>query len=97
MGPNTLPGRADLKPVIPAGYDYDGCDYETLAKASVKDGRVVLPGGMTYRVLALAESDSMTPQTLAVVDKLVKAGATIVGVKRPNRRACPAIRRLTWK
>ena len=79
--PNTLPARANLKPAIPAGYDYDGCDCETLAKASVKDGNVVLPSGMTYCVLALAESDSMTPQTLAVVEKLVKAGATVVGVK----------------
>jgi hypothetical protein len=79
--PNTLPPRSALKPTIPAGYDYDGCDYETLAKATVQDGRVVLPGGMSYRVLALAESDSMTPQTLSAVDRLVKAGATVVGVK----------------
>lgn len=79
--PNTLPGRADLKPTIPAGYDYDGCDYETLATATVKDGNVVLPSGTTYRVLALAESDSITPKTLAIVDKLVRAGATVVGVK----------------
>jgi hypothetical protein len=79
--PNTLAERADLKPAIPVGYDYDGCDYEVLAKATVKDGHVVLPSGMTYRVLALAESDSMTPQTIAIVEKLVKAGATIVGVK----------------
>ncbi|MFT3786625.1 MAG: glycosyl hydrolase [Tepidisphaeraceae bacterium] len=79
--PNTLPDRAELKPTIPAGYDYDGCDYETLTKATVKDGNVVLLSGASYRVLALAESDSMTPQTLAVVDKLVRAGATIVGVK----------------
>lgn len=79
--PNTLPERADLKPAIPAGYDFDGCDYETLAKASVKDGNIVLPGGMSYRVLALAESDSMTPQTIAIVEKLVNSGATVVGVK----------------
>ncbi len=79
--PNTLAGRAELKPTIPPGFDYDGCDYETLAKASVKDGNVVLPGGISYRVLALAESDSMTPQTLAVVEKLVRAGARIVGIK----------------
>jgi hypothetical protein len=82
--PNTLAPRADLKPTIPAGYDYDGCDYETLAKATVKDGNVVLPSGTTYRVLALAESDSMTSQTLAVVERLVNAGATIVG-KKPTR------------
>ena len=79
--PNTLPERRDLRPTVPAGHDYDGCDYETLARATVKDGKVVLPSGTAYRVLALAESDSMTPQTLAVVEKLVKAGATVVGVK----------------
>lgn len=79
--PNTLPGRADLKPSVPPGYDYDGCDYETLAKASVRDGDIVLPSGTSYRVLALAESASMTPQTLAIVNRLAKEGATIVGTK----------------
>ena len=40
------------------GYNFDGCAPETLlARMSVKDGRLVLPDGMSYRVLVLPERD----------------------------------------
>ena len=79
--PAKLPARATLNPAVPAGYDYDGCDLEMLREMKVKGGCLVLPGGMSYRVLVLPESRFMTPATLAKVRELVKAGATVVGPK----------------
>ena len=39
---------------MPAGYKYDECSAEALiARMSVKDGRLVLPDGMSYRLLVL--------------------------------------------
>ena len=67
------------------GYDYDTCCLDALlALASVKDGRIVLPSGMSYRVLALPNSGAMTPVLLRKLKQLVDAGATVVG-KKPVR------------
>ncbi|MBI5707404.1 MAG: hypothetical protein HZC36_10500 [Armatimonadetes bacterium] len=84
-GPNTLPSRANLNPKLPAGYDYDGCDATIIReRATVKNGRVVLPDGMSYRVLVMPETKFMTPETLRRVRQLVLDGATIVG-PRPEK------------
>jgi len=74
--PNSLRGGG-----LPAGYDYDGCDTAALALMSVKDGRIVLPSGMSYRMLVLPNEKAMSPAVLKTVEKLVKAGATVVGPK----------------
>ena len=51
---------------------------------SVRDGRLVLPDGMSYRLLVLPESQTMTPPLLARIAELAEAGATVVG-PRPVR------------
>ncbi len=80
--PNTL---AKHEPALPAGYDYDACNAEVLlTRMSVKAGRLVLPDGMSYRLLLLSDSDRMTPAVLRKIRDLVAAGATVVG-RRPER------------
>jgi len=65
------------------GYNFDGCAPETVLNLmSVNDGRLVLPGGMSYRVLVLPEVETMTPALLRKVSNLVKGGATVIG-RRP--------------
>jgi len=77
-----------------SGYDYDSCTAEVvLTRMSVKDGRIVLPDGMSYRVLALPQSTTMTPPLLRKVKELVEAGATVVGPrpqKSPSLAGYPA-------
>jgi len=81
-GANDLSSRASLRPTLPAGYDYDGCaSGVVLQRMSVRDGRIVLPDGMSYRILVLPESQFMTPKMLDKIAQLVKAGATVVGPK----------------
>ena len=66
------------------GYDYDDCTPEVLmTQTSVKNGRIVLASGMSYRVLVLPETARMTPALLRKVKELAAAGATIVGPVRP--------------
>lgn len=75
------------------GYNFDGCAPETLlAKAAVRKGRVVFPGGTSYRVLVLPEMETMTPTLLRKVKELVQAGATVVGAppkKSPSLSGFP--------
>jgi hypothetical protein len=62
------------------GYNFDGCAPEVLMNdVSVSDGRLVFPGGMSYRLLVLPRFDTMTPLLLRKIKALVEAGATVVG------------------
>lgn len=71
--------RTDPARVLP-GYDYDVITEEVLlTRASVRDGRIVLPDGMSYRVLVLRDHTAISLPVLRKVQELVAAGATVVG------------------
>ena len=78
LRPESAPQGMQLRD--PKGYDYDACSADVvLTRMSVKDGRLVLPGGMSYRVLVLPEVKTMTPALLGKIEELVQAGATVIG------------------
>ncbi|VGO19356.1 glycosyl hydrolase [Pontiella sulfatireligans] len=67
---------------LPEGYRADHCDNSVLLeRMDVKDGRIVLPDGMSYAVLLLADKKTMAPEVLKKVDELVRKGATVIGPK----------------
>ena len=70
-------------PAIPEGYDYDFINTDALIHLlSVKDGKLVTPGGMSYSVLVLDSSAvKMTLPALRKLKELVRSGATVAGVK----------------
>lgn len=70
------------------GYDWDECGPDLALKMSVKNGRIVLPSGMNYRLLVLPDSPYMTPELLRKIRGLVQAGATILG---PKPRQSPSL------
>jgi hypothetical protein len=83
--PASVPYRSQMNPPMPPGYDYDVCNTEVLlGRLSVRDGRIVLPDGMSYRLLVLPVRQTMSPEVLAKIASLVRSGATIVG-PRPLR------------
>jgi hypothetical protein len=79
-GTSVLPDRK--------GYSFDGCSPGFLVKnATVRDNRIVFPGGSTYHLLVLPNLETMTPELVEKIGELVKKGATIVGnppVKSPS-------------
>jgi hypothetical protein len=78
--PNLVGPKQIEQPGLGKGYDYDVCNAEVLlTRLSVKDGRIVLPDGISYRVLVLPESKRMPVEVVRKISDLVKAGATIVG------------------
>ncbi|MEP0766905.1 MAG: glycosyl hydrolase family 43 [Fimbriimonadia bacterium] len=61
-------------------YNFDGCTPEVvIERMQVRDGCLVLPDGMSYRLLVLPDVPTMTPRLLAKIGDLVRAGATVVG------------------
>jgi hypothetical protein len=74
-----------LEHLPPGPYEFDGCSPEVvLTRMSVRDGRLVLPDGMSYRLLVLPPSTTMTPELLSKIKELVDAGATVIG-PRPTK------------
>jgi hypothetical protein len=71
------------QPNIPVGYNYDFVNADALLNLlSVKNGQIVTPSGMHYKVLALdANSRQMTLKVANKISELVKAGAIVVGPK----------------
>ncbi len=67
------------------GYNFDGIDSATLIhRVKTRGGKLVLPDGMSYHVLVLPETETMTPDLLTKIRDLVKAGATVIG-SRPQK------------
>ncbi len=84
-GNDTLPDRK--------GYNFDGCAPGMLAKASVKDHKIIFPNGGSYQLLVLPQIETMTPELLKKIETLVRAGAYVAGIppkKSPSLVNFPA-------
>lgn len=67
-----------MRPAPPKGYDYDVCSDEILLQTSVKNGRIFLPSGRSYRLLILSGGRQLTKASLLHIYNLVKHGGTIL-------------------
>ena len=84
-----LPSRSYLRnalPVpLPEGYAYDSINRDALlTRATARDGRLVLPDGVSYRLLVLPPSVAMTPELAQKIGELAQAGVPVIGVS-PSR------------
>ncbi len=69
-------------PELPAGYSYDYINAEVIInRLSVKEGRFVLPDGMSYRLMVLPPLKTMRPEVIEKLAALVKEGGVILGPK----------------
>lgn len=67
-------------PALPQGYSFDYINGEVISKRlGVKDGRLTLPDGMSYRILVLPKLETMRPELLKKVMDLVQQGAVVLG------------------
>jgi hypothetical protein len=85
-----VPFWKSVRPDLPDGYAHDYVNAEVLLNRSlVRNGRVVLAGGMSYAVLVLPDDvDRLTLPMLRKLRDLVAAGATIVA---PRPGAPPSL------
>ncbi len=80
--PNYVPAKEYVKPVVPEGFDFDMANTDVLMnRLSVKDGHLVLPDGMSYRMLVLPDRLAVSPKVLRKIKELAEAGATVIGPK----------------
>jgi len=76
------------KPVNPGeltGYDYDYINSDIITKElTAENGKLVLPSGLSYRVMLLPDRVDISLEVLKSLEKLVSGGAVIIG-RRPER------------
>lgn len=81
---NNITGLFGHKlPDMPKGYNFDFINPDALINLlSVKDGKLVTPSGMSYRLLVIdSNAREMSLPVLRKIAQLAKAGAVISGVK----------------
>jgi len=67
-------------PALPRGYSFDYINAEVIhSRVSIKNGRLVLPDGMTYSILVLPKLETMRPELLKRIQELVLQGAVVLG------------------
>jgi hypothetical protein len=79
--PNVFPYKhSDPAGVMP-GFDYDVTNETIFLQLKVVDGKIVVPGGVEYRVLVLPDHKVLSLAVLEKLDILVSEGATVLGHK----------------
>ncbi|MDR1958550.1 MAG: hypothetical protein LBQ54_05855 [Planctomycetaceae bacterium] len=81
-------------PPLPKGYSFDYINGEILRdKIRVQNRKLVLPHGTEYRILVLPKQDTMRPELLRKIKRLVEDGAVVLGnppKKSPSMQNHPA-------
>jgi len=73
-------------PELPKGYSFDYINAEVLKeRITLKDGRITLPDGLSYRILVLPDVETMRPELLEKIKNIVEQGAVIMG--NPPKRS----------
>ena len=67
------------------GYGWDVCATEALEALEVREGRIVVPGGVSYALLALPSCEFAGSRVLRAVERLLDAGAHVCCAQRPMR------------
>lgn len=95
--PNFVQYKASDPAHVLPGYDYDVVDEDVLTKGlSVANRRIRLANGTEYRELVMPPLINISLPALEAIDRLVTAGATVVGEKpvrltgQPTSRATDA-------
>ena len=79
--PNVFPYKnSDPAGAMP-GFDYDVTNEDIFLQLKIKDGKIQVPGGITYRVLVLPEHRTLSLAVLEKLEELLKQGANVIGYK----------------
>lgn len=89
---DQVPNFARLRAEDPAGcgpgFDYDVIDEEALlTRTKVKGGRIVMPDGVSYKLLVLPKHPSISIAVLRHVKTLIAGGGKVLLPEIPYKRA----------
>ena len=70
---------------VPNGYKHDLCATKVVELLEVRNGKLVVPGGVEYEMLVLPNDDTMSEKMVKRIGELLDAGAKVVARRRPIR------------
>ena len=70
---------------VPKGYKHDLCATKVVELLKVRNGKLVVPGGVEYEMLVLPNDDTMSEKMVKRIGELLDAGAKVVAQRRPVR------------
>ena len=80
IGEDTPKMTGVTDPPLPVGYQFDYINAEVIIRdMTVEDGLLTLPHGIQYRILVLPKQETMRPELLSKIKKLINEGAVVVG------------------
>lgn len=79
--PNIARQKADDPGHALPDFDYDVINEDRLLTLTMKNGRITLPHGLSYRVLVLPDHKVLSLNALTKIVDLAQKGATIIGPK----------------
>jgi len=79
--PNIFPFKHSDPAAVMPGFDYDVTNETIFLQLKMKDGKIVVPGGIAYRVLVLPDHKVLSFEVLEKVERLLQQGAQIIGPK----------------
>lgn len=86
---DDVPNMVFLKedhPELNFGYDWDACSRSVvLNRVKISNGKIVLPDGMTYRVMVIPDDKYIDLDVLHKLELLVKEGMTLIVDSRPTK------------
>ncbi|MFA3792004.1 glycosyl hydrolase [Aliiglaciecola sp. SL4] len=82
IGEDAPKMTGEINPAVPGGYSYDFINAEViLERLTFNDGYYQLPDGMRFKLLVLPNLNTMRPEVLAKIAKLVEQGGAVYGPK----------------
>ena len=82
FGGEFVPEGSVYRPELKSkGYDYDAIGTDLFGSLSVIDGKISLPSGMSYNLLVMPETETMSLAVAKKVQELVKGGATVLAAR----------------
>lgn len=80
-------------PAFPQGYDFDAFTTDALKnRMTVKDGRIVLPDGVSYRMMILPPDGQLTEELRKTIDHFRQQGVPVYDPQTDRRSLAEAIR-----
>ena len=93
IGEDTPKMTGVTDPALPKGYQFDYINAEVIERdMTVANGLLTLPHGTQYRILVLPKLETMRPQLLDKIARLIEQGAVVLG---PAPRRSPSYEELS--
>ena len=94
IGEDTPKMTGVTDPALPKGYQFDYINAEVIERdMTVANGLLTLPHGTQYRILVLPKLETMRPQLLDKIARLIEQGAVVLG---PAPRRSPSYETVSY-